>query len=113
LRGEDLVNAAAEENVLVQIEHLCTLPVIAARVSSGKVKLHGWMYKLATGEIFNFDSQIGQFVKFGAESRESGNGASAAKANPRRNFVTRERTTRTSAVNASLKRANQRKAGKP
>jgi carbonic anhydrase len=67
LKGEALVNAAAEENVLVQLEHLRTLPVVASRISSGKVHLHGWMYKLATGEVFAYDSQVGQFVKFGAE----------------------------------------------
>lgn len=65
LKGDALVKAAAEENVLVQLEHIRTLPVIAARVSTGKVRLHGWMYKIETGEIFCYDSQIGQFVKFG------------------------------------------------
>ncbi|MCH5373524.1 MAG: carbonic anhydrase, partial [Planctomycetes bacterium] len=44
LEGAALVNAAAEENVLVQLEHLRSLPVIAARTSSGRVRLHGWMY---------------------------------------------------------------------
>lgn len=67
LKGDALVKAAAEENVLVQLEHIRTLPVIAARVSSGKVRLHGWMYKIETGEIFGYDSQVGQFVKFGEE----------------------------------------------
>lgn len=65
LEGSALVNAAAEENVLVQLEHLRTIPVIAARVPSGKVRLHGWMYKIETGEIFYYDNDQGQFVKFG------------------------------------------------
>lgn len=66
LDGSALVNAAAEENVLVQLEHLRSLPVIAARVSSGKVRLHGWMYKIETGEVFDYDGDVGQFVKFGS-----------------------------------------------
>jgi carbonic anhydrase len=65
LRGQALINAAAEENVLVQLEHLRTLPVIAARLSGGRINLHGWMYKIDTGEVFSYDSDVGQFVRFG------------------------------------------------
>jgi carbonic anhydrase len=62
LNEEAQVKVAAEENVLVQLEHLRTLPCIAARVSSGKLRLHGWMYKIETGEVFMYDSDVGQFV---------------------------------------------------
>jgi len=62
LEGEALVKAAAEENVLVQLEHLRTLPVIASRISSGRVRLHGWMYKIETSEIYMYDANLGQFV---------------------------------------------------
>jgi carbonic anhydrase len=61
LQSNDLVTAAAQENVLVQLEHLRTLPVIAARVSRGQVVLHGWMYKIETGEIFAYDSAVHEF----------------------------------------------------
>jgi len=80
LTGETLVKAAAEENVLVQLEHLRTLPVIAARASSGKVRLHGWMYKIDTGEIFHYDADVGQFVKFGGPGKESSSSNGAEKA---------------------------------
>ena len=62
LHGEALVTAAAQENVLVQLEHLRTLPAVATRVSKGKVRLHGWMYKIDTGEIFAYDSESHQFL---------------------------------------------------
>lgn len=65
LHGQSLYNAAAEENVLVQLEHLRTLPVVASRISSGRVRLHGWMYKIESGEVFHYDSEAGQFLKFG------------------------------------------------
>ncbi len=65
LQGLALINAAAEENVLVQLEHLRTLPVVAARISTGRVRLHGWMYKIDSGEVFYYESEVGQFVKFG------------------------------------------------
>ncbi len=72
LQGEELVNAAAEENVLVQLEHLRTIPVMAARVPSGKVRLHGWMYKIETGEVYYYDNGEGQFVKFGQAAGGTG-----------------------------------------
>jgi hypothetical protein len=38
------------------------MPVIASRLSRGKVHLHGWMYKIETGEVFAFDPEIRQFM---------------------------------------------------
>jgi carbonic anhydrase len=63
LSGEDLVTATAEENVLVQMEHIRTLPCVASRLSRGGLNLHGWMYKFETGEVFAYDGKKGQFAK--------------------------------------------------
>jgi carbonic anhydrase len=57
-----LLTATAEENVLVQIENLRTHPAVAAGLARGDVKLHGWMYKIETGEVFAFDPESGQFA---------------------------------------------------
>lgn len=62
LEGEALYTATAEENVLVQMEHLRTLPVIASRLAMGAVRLHGWMYKITTGEVFAYDSEANEFL---------------------------------------------------
>lgn len=62
LKGEDLLNVAIQENVLGQIEHLRTHPAVAARLASGKVRLHGWVYKLETGEVFAFEPEKRQFL---------------------------------------------------
>lgn len=62
LEGPQLLTAAVEENVLVQLENLRTLPAVAARVMSGELKLHGWVYKIETGEVFAFEPQSEQFV---------------------------------------------------
>lgn len=61
LHGEDLFTAAAEENVLVQLEHLRSLPVVASRLSRGLIHLHAWMYKIETGDVFVYESTEGQF----------------------------------------------------
>lgn len=62
LDGDRLVTATVEENVLVQLENLRTLPVVASRLVRGDLHLHGWVYKIETGEVFAFDSTSGQFV---------------------------------------------------
>jgi carbonic anhydrase len=61
--------ATVEENVLVQLEHLRTHPAVAAALSRGEVKLHGWVYKLETGQVFEFDPGAGQFVPIDGRPR--------------------------------------------
>ncbi|MFO0593927.1 MAG: carbonic anhydrase [Myxococcaceae bacterium] len=56
------VNAAAQENVLLQLEHLRTQPHVAAGLAGGTLRLHGWVYKIETGEVFAFDPEQRQFV---------------------------------------------------
>jgi len=51
-----------EENVLVQLENLRTHPSVAAAIGRGELKLHGWVYKFETGEVFAFHPEKGQFL---------------------------------------------------
>lgn len=51
-----------EENVLVQLENLRTHPSVAAAVSRGELKLHGWVYKFETGEVFAYTPDQNAFV---------------------------------------------------
>ncbi len=53
---------AVEENVLVQIENLRTQPVVASAMVRGELRIHGWVYKIETGEVFSYDAESGQFV---------------------------------------------------
>lgn len=62
LDGDLLVTATVEENVLVQLENLRTLPSVASRLVRGDLHLHGWVYKIETGEVFAYDTKGGQFV---------------------------------------------------
>lgn len=45
------LNEAIEENVLQQVQHLRTHPVVAAKLATGKVHIHGWVYNIKTGGI--------------------------------------------------------------
>jgi carbonic anhydrase len=62
LDGDRLVTATVEENVLVQLENLRTHPAVASRLARGDLHLHGWVYKIETGEVFAYDRESGQFL---------------------------------------------------
>jgi carbonic anhydrase len=66
--GAALLTTAVEENVLVQLENLRTHPVIAAGLAGGRLKLHGWVYKIETGQVFSYDPERGQFVPVASPS---------------------------------------------
>lgn len=56
------LTAAVEENVLVQLENLRTHPSVAAAMMRGDLKIHGWVYKFETGQVFAYEPEHGQFL---------------------------------------------------
>ena len=80
LDGDRLLTATVEENVLVQLENLRTLPAVGSRLVRGDLHLHGWVYKIETGEVFAYDVESAQFVKL-------------AEYNPQIETTVRRRTT--------------------
>jgi carbonic anhydrase len=60
--GDALVNIAAQEHVLMQLEILQTHPVVASRLVRGALTLHGWMFKIEAGEVFAYDDAEGRFL---------------------------------------------------
>jgi len=76
---ETLVNIATQENVLVQLEHLRTLPAVASALSRGEINIHGWIYKIQTGEVFAYDPDMGQFLSMSEVSTPSGAGLRTRK----------------------------------
>jgi carbonic anhydrase len=62
LSDEQLLNVATQENVLEQLENLRTHPAVSARLSTGQLNLHAWMYKIETGQVFIFQPNEGQFL---------------------------------------------------
>lgn len=67
LTGSARLTGTVQENVLVQLENLRTHPSVAAGLARGDLKLHGWVYKFETGEVFAFDPELLQFVPLTAE----------------------------------------------
>jgi carbonic anhydrase len=62
LDEDRLLSAAIEENVLVQLENLQTLPIVASRLVRGDLRLHGWIYEFRTGQVFAYDPAAEQYV---------------------------------------------------
>lgn len=57
----DHLREVTEQNVLLQLQHLRTHPVVAARLSMGQLHLHGWIYEIESGEVYCHDDEAGAF----------------------------------------------------
>lgn len=49
-------------NVLVQLEHLATYPIVRQRLDERNLHLHGWWFNIAGGEMFAYNRQTRTFV---------------------------------------------------
>ena len=70
LEGEARMTAAVQENVLLQLENLRSFEFLARRLDSGALKMNGWVFKIATGEVFDYDPVSEQFALLGARGEE-------------------------------------------
>jgi carbonic anhydrase len=66
LDGEAQMAAAVQENVLVQLENLRSFDFVARRLDAGTLNMSGWVFKIATGEVFDYDPISAQFLQLGA-----------------------------------------------
>lgn len=70
LAPEARMTAAVEENVLFQLENLRAFDCVARRLERGALKMNGWVFKIATGEVFDYDPVTEQFLQLGATDGE-------------------------------------------
>ncbi len=54
---------AVERNVLAQLAHLATYPIVRPRLEAGALHLHGWVYDLETGHVRVYDADADAFVE--------------------------------------------------
>jgi carbonic anhydrase len=71
LEGDALLTATIEENVLVQLENLRTHPSVAAAIGRNSLKVHGWVYKLESGQVFQYEPEEGQFERLTLDNVEA------------------------------------------
>ncbi len=60
--GQQHLEALTEENVIAQLNHLLTHPSVAARVASGQLYIHGWVYDILSSAIIAYDAESGRFL---------------------------------------------------
>jgi carbonic anhydrase len=70
LEGQARMTAAVQENVLVQLENLRAFDFVARRLESGTLKMSGWVFRIATGDVFDYDPVSGQFLELGVDESE-------------------------------------------
>jgi carbonic anhydrase len=56
------LNTLVRENVLAQLDNLLTHPVVAKGVKSKEIRLHGWVFDIATAKVTTYDAQSGKFI---------------------------------------------------
>lgn len=61
-----------EENVAAQLDHLRTIPVVAAGLMAGDLKTHGWVYDIAGADLRSFDPATRAFHPIDAPGAEAG-----------------------------------------
>ncbi|BCD62850.1 carbonic anhydrase [Nitratiruptor sp. YY08-26] len=59
--NELLLRTTEKASILVQLQNLLTYPAVKERVEADKLFLHGWYYKIESGEIEYFDEEEGDF----------------------------------------------------
>ena len=75
---EEKLSALVRENVLAQLDNLLTHPVVAGAIQTKQLRLHGWVYDIASGSVDTYDARLGQFVPVGRDSFASATPTSAS-----------------------------------
>lgn len=59
---ESHLATAIEQNVLVQLDNLRTIPAVNARLAKQAIELHGWVYVIETGDVHTYDAATARFT---------------------------------------------------
>lgn len=57
----DHLEELTKENVLQQMQHIKTHPAVAAKIATGQVKIHGWVYNIEKGSILCWQPEREEF----------------------------------------------------
>ncbi|AUX25538.1 carbonic anhydrase [Sorangium cellulosum] len=63
VEGQARLTVTVEENVLAQIENLRTHPTVRAKLARSELCLYAWVFKIETGQIFQYEHESGQFIQ--------------------------------------------------
>lgn len=55
-------NQLSQLNVLQQLDHLRTYPIVAERIKAKTLKLHAWWFELSQADVYAFEESMNQFI---------------------------------------------------
>ena len=55
-------NQVSQVNVLRQLDHLRTYPIVRERLQAGRLRLHAWWFDIAEAEVLSYDEKARRFV---------------------------------------------------
>jgi carbonic anhydrase len=61
LPEEEQLMAITQQNVIVQLEHIQTYPVVREHLDAGKLQLAGWVYDIGNGKVWEYNAAAAQF----------------------------------------------------
>lgn len=59
---EDIYSVTEKISVIYQLEHLMSYPFVKKRVLDGKLELHGWYFKIETGQLWYYNGEQYRFL---------------------------------------------------
>ena len=60
-------NRLSQLNVLLQLEHLKSYPIVRERIGAGELQLHGWWFDISRADVYAFEESLKKFVIFDEE----------------------------------------------
>ena len=54
-------NQLSQLNVLEQMNHLRTYPIVRDRIREGRLQLHGWWFDIKEAEVYEYDPNDSRF----------------------------------------------------
>ncbi len=58
----DSHNQLSQMNVLQQIAHLKTYPIVQERIAKGQLNIHGWYFDIAKGDVYSYEEEFDRFL---------------------------------------------------
>lgn len=60
---ENLEWLVEQENIVEQMNHILTYPLVEERYNKGEINIYGWYYEIGTGAIYNYNTKEKIFEK--------------------------------------------------
>ena len=62
LPDHDPVSTAVANNVVIQMNNLKTYPTVTEKLERGEIQIHGWVYRIETGDVFEYRTDEERWV---------------------------------------------------